>query len=117
MLIGIIMNLKEIVKESLLKIANLIFNGNLSEMSREVGIPRAQLQTYGNRSLPGGDILRKFVDYGISSDYILSCEGSMFADNKAGQELKLKFDAKYAEGNYKIVSTDFFNIILKELNK
>jgi len=111
------MNLKEIVKESLLKVANLVFNGNLSEMSREVEIPRAQLQTYGLRSVPGGDILRKFVDYGISSDYILTGQGSMFANNKAGQELKLKFDDKYAVGNYKVVSADFFNLILKELNK
>jgi hypothetical protein len=111
------MNLKEIVKESLLKIANLVFNGNLSEMSREIDIPRAQLQTYGIRSVPGGDVLRKFIDYGISSDYILTCQGSMFADNKAGQELKLKFDEKYKDGNYKIVTSDFFDLILKELKK
>jgi hypothetical protein len=111
------MNLKETVKESLLKIATLMFNGNMSEMSREVGIPRAQLQTYGIRSVPSAEVLRKYIDFGISSDYLLTGKGSMFADNKAGQELKLKYDKQYENGQYKIVSVEYLNNLTELMRK
>jgi len=98
-----------LLKESILRVSADLFENNLTVMARELGIPYKQLQSYGIRSLPSCEVLNRFVDYGISSAFLLSGNESMFADNRQGQELRLKYAKEYSSGNYKIVSNEFIN--------
>jgi hypothetical protein len=105
------MNLKVEIKDNIQKLAVEFFNSNMKELARSVDVNYNQLQSYGTRSVPCADVLRKFIDYGFSVDFILTGEGSMFAENKKGLELKIRYDKKYSDGKYKIVSLEFINEI------
>jgi hypothetical protein len=111
------MKLKILIKESILKVSAEIFENNLTKMAKEIGVSYKQLQSYGIRCLPSCAVLNRFLKFGISSDYLLTGKGSMFADNKAGQELKLKYDKQYENGQYKIVSVEYLNNLTELMRK
>jgi hypothetical protein len=99
------MKLDEDIKVNIINVCKVLFNSNMSDMARALGIRRSQFQTYVSTCNPSAFILKKIYDYGISVDYILSGNGSMFADNKNGQELKIRYDLGYEKGTYKIVTS------------
>lgn len=105
------MDINNTIKENIIKVCNDIFKSNMSNMARKLGINRNQMQTYVTNTTPSADVLRKFVDIGISSDFLLTGKGSMFADNKKGQQLKLKYDIEFEKGKYRIVSEERLQMI------
>ena len=46
-----------------------------------------------DRNIPGAELLIKFLEIGLSIDWLLKGVGSMFANNQAGQELKQNLTA------------------------
>ncbi|TAL70161.1 MAG: XRE family transcriptional regulator [Bacteroidetes bacterium] len=63
--------------------------------SKEVDIDATYLnRIIHNKNTPGTELLIKFIEIGLSIDWLLKGIGSMFSNNQAGQELKKNITAK-----------------------
>ncbi|MBI5326443.1 MAG: helix-turn-helix transcriptional regulator [Ignavibacteriae bacterium] len=66
-------------------------NQSQHNFANYIAINRGYLNRIINDKIsPGVEILSKFVAAGLSVDWLIEGKGSMFADNKTGNELKLK---------------------------
>jgi len=64
------------------------FFGTRSNLARAIGKTPQNINGYFQKdSVPGGEFLAILREQGISADWLLSGEGSMFADNEAGRKL------------------------------
>ncbi len=63
--------------------------------SNFIKIDSTQLNKYTKgRHYPSFETLIKFYESGVSLDWLLSGDGSMFAENEKGNELKVKYETK-----------------------
>lgn len=69
------------------------FFGSRPNLARAIGkTPQTVNGYYQKDSVPGGEFLAALREQGISSDWLLSGEGSMYADNEAGRALQAKYE-------------------------
>lgn len=68
-----------------------VFDKSRPDLARAVGRTPDSVSSYFKQdSVPGGEFLAALVKVGISSDWILTGEGSMYANNEAGKALRKK---------------------------
>jgi hypothetical protein len=74
------------------------YNGSRPDFARAIGKKPDTITSYVQKdSVPGGEFLATILKLGISSDWLLSGEGGMFAENQAGRALQKKANAYNAE--------------------
>ncbi len=57
-----------------------------------VGVKFTSVSRYiYNKSMPGGEMLSKFYESGLSIDWLISGNGSMYSINSEGRKLKMKY--------------------------
>jgi hypothetical protein len=70
------------------------YNDSRSDFARAIGKTPQNLNAFFRQdSKPGSDFLTEIFRLGFSSDWLLTGEGSMYADNEAGRALAQKFGA------------------------
>ena len=80
------------VGERIKKFAKMCY-GNQGQFCKEANINYSMFSFYAtNQRNPGLSILQKFKEAGMSIDWLLTGEGSMFAENTKGKILKAKFE-------------------------
>jgi hypothetical protein len=78
------------VLQRLNQVASKCF-GSRPNLARAINKKPQTLNGYYQKdSIPGGEFLASLRELGISSDWLLSGEGSMFASNEAGRALRAK---------------------------
>jgi hypothetical protein len=82
------------VLKRLTTIIEEFFENKRPNLARAIGKRPDTLNSYFKQdSIPGGEFLTELWKVGISSDWILTGEGSMYADNEAGRALRKKKQA------------------------
>lgn len=70
------------------------FDKSRPDLARAVGRTPDSLSSYFKKdSIPGGEFLAALWGIGISSDWLLTGEGTMYANNEAGKALRKKRQA------------------------
>ena len=89
------------MNDVLLRLSSIIdndFNKSRPDFARAVGKTPDTLRAYFQKdSMPGGDFLAAMLRLGYSSDWLLTGEGSRYADNEAGRALQHKANAHNPE--------------------
>lgn len=83
--------------------------GTQRRLADAVGISTSSMTEYiKNDRSPNGDVLKKFVDAGISANWLLSGEGDIFTTNDAGLALAELYQAKREAEETRIKAAEMF---------
>lgn len=87
------------------------------KFAEKIGESKFNIQNYerGLASIPNR-VLIALYEYGFNPSYILTGEGSMYADNPAGKKRQLKSEGKIEEPTVKIISAvEFSGMTIDEI--